>query len=180
MTASSKVDIGAEAQDLFAAASWYEVKALCTPESFYAWLAAEYPEEVVLMWHHFYEPWHRKGPVVRLLLAADYAADITKRLDEWEWTVGVEPWEREEDDVDHFGEEWFQFAMMFFQASSMFVGHPKADYMTVKLIHCFLNARGMTRKQEIRWALKYAWRSATLEPKLRWRAWRTGRKWWER
>lgn len=179
-------DVGTAAQDLFRDALWYEVRILCSPGSFYAWMNTGLPEGSVLMYHHFYEPWHPDGPVVRLLVAGGMVLEVEGRLRYQEVVAGVERWGREQADRDLYSvddgeaaDEWFALAMSFFEASSAFVGHPKAKYMDIKLLHCFLNARGMSRKKEVRWALRYAWTTLTVEPRLWLRSLRTGKKWWE-
>lgn len=166
-----------DAAELVAASSWYEARLHCQPESLYRSLAAQAPG-AVLMFHHFYEPWHPTGAVARLLVVGDRKDQVLSLLDRWEAVVGVQPWEREDGDRELYGED-FEYAMMFFQGSSALASHKHGEWMTQKLIHCVLNARNMSVAEEARWGIRFVWGRLTIKPYLWWRSLRTGREWWQ-
>lgn len=112
--------------------------------------------------HHFWdEPWWPGAYVVRL----HGEAPQHEAIDHWE------PWD-ETPDAEHYG-RGFGPAMRFFQAGSDMAS---IEHRPSQLIHCYLNAQGFSRWQEVRWAVAYAWRSAWLP--LRWRLYLRRR--WER
>lgn len=101
---------------------------------------------------HFFwdEPWNPEGYVVRVetdLESEDLigAPGVTR----------VEPWGGEQTDRDLYGDRFNQ-AMDFFMASCLMA--TKDEWLTEKLVHCFLNQRQITWWGEIRFHLRMAWR----------------------
>lgn len=162
------------------AAQWFEAALTCEPKEFYRCLLGQVPEGAVLNYHHFYEPWHSRGPVCRLLLADEQAGDVFDLLRSWEAVERVGTWVREEDDRCLYG-PYFDAAMDFFRGSSALAGASSdEDALVGKLIHCVLNAHAFGNRDERRWARKYFWGRHKLPFLLKLREWRTGKVWWAR
>jgi len=105
------------------------------------------------------EPWHPGGYVLRienpslaLIAFAEEAGEIVS------WDAGP--------DEELYGEEWGS-VREFFHASTA-LGEID-EFTTRKLVHCFLNTRGLSWNDEIRFHLREAWNRIRLsiEIKLR-------------
>lgn len=72
-------------------------------------------------------------------------------------------WDATEDE-QAFGPAWHS-AACFFHVSSMLANQD--ERMALKLVHCFLNARGMSERDEARFAARLLWNRLTI--RLRWR-----------
>lgn len=105
------------------------------------------------------EPWHPGGYVLRienpslaLIAFAEEAGEIVS------WDAGP--------DEELYGEEWGS-VREFFHASTA-LGEID-EFTTRKLVHCFLNTRGLSWNDEIRFHLAEAWKRIRLsiEIKLR-------------
>lgn len=125
---------------------WLEVHldAGVKPADFYQWLNDR--QIVVERVHHFWdEPWNPGAYVVRV---ESYFRDVR-----WYRNGRVFAWDAEPD-RQLYGEK-FDAAMAFFQAGSTLV---PSKWETGKLVHCFLNAQGMSWTGEVRWHLRQAYR----------------------
>ena len=104
--------------------------------------------------HHFnFEPWWKKGPVVRVLAptAAHRVLNSVCRRNR--------PWDSKEDEV-LYGERW-EATRDLFQAQSMLAlqeHHPTSQggvWYLGKEVHCFLNSQGLDVGDEIRFAILF-------------------------
>jgi hypothetical protein len=137
---------------------WYELR--LTPGlhvgDFYQRASELWPCEQL---HHFWdEPWWPDAYIVRI--NTDASAPFLASLS------GVSEcvlWDSSEDE-QAFGPAWDSVAY-FFHASSMLANQDPR--MALKLVHCFLNARGMSERDEARFAARLLWNRLTI--KLRWR-----------
>jgi hypothetical protein len=131
------------------------------PKDIYDWLgrAEGAPDHV----HHFWnEPWWPGGWVVRV---RGSNADLNRHPG----VVEVIQWD-DEPDERLYGEQWWDWVQGFFEASSVIAAR-KEDRLNTKLIHCYLNARGLSVWQEAKWALGFFWNRVTINWRLRWRYW---------
>jgi hypothetical protein len=137
--------------------TWHEVRlaAGSDPTAFYRAI----PTGSIDLFHHFWdEPWWPGAYVVRVLggdpdvLATYPGADH------------VVPWDVEPDER-LFGDLW-PYVAQFFWASSA-ISNSTDPKLTIKLVHCILNARGMSERDEARFAAGLLWNRLTI--KLRWR-----------
>lgn len=116
--------------------------------------------------HHFWdEPWWPGAYVIRLRGITRAQAE---RCPAVHHTVR---WDSAPDE-EAYGDDWRAARQLFELGSTLSL----AEDRRAKFVHCFLNAHGMSRWAEVRWALHYAWRSALLP--LRWRLYLRRR--WER
>lgn len=135
--------------------SWIEIR--LAPGVEIGDIAASLVEEEV-DGHAFYsEPWHPGGYVLRVhnppskeLVVYDEPYEIV----EWDPTP----------DEKLYGEKWPEVAAFF--AASTKLGE-LSDHETRKLVHCFLNARGFSWNDEIRFHLRETWKRLSLA--IRWR-----------
>jgi hypothetical protein len=146
--------------------NWYEVRLFpdIPVRDFYEAL----PSDLAVSAHHFWdEPWWPRAFVIRV------RTSNPERLKKIYGVDHVVPWDAEPD-RRLFGEYW-PSARAFFQSSSVLSlsGNPDMD---LKLVHCFLNARGMSERDEARFAARMLWERLTI--KLRWRLYLKRR--WER
>ena len=135
---------------------WREarIKADAHPVDLYDWLDENEVEFGRV--HQFWdEPWWPGAFVVRIETDTDLTeCDAVDNAEPWDWKP----------DAEHFGER-FDTAMSFFQASTA-LNLPNFRGQN-KMVHCFLNAQGMSRWDEFKFAVRYAWGTATLP--IRWR-----------
>lgn len=105
------------------------------------------------------EPWHPGGYVLRVEEPSDYARQLLDPYGE------IVEWDASPDE-ELYGEEWGS-VREFFHASTA-LGEID-EFTTRKLVHCFLNTRGLSWNDEIRFHLVEAWRRIRLsvETKLR-------------
>lgn len=146
--------------------TWYEVrlKPGADPQALYADMS-QWPAR----FHHFWdEPWWPGAYVVRVNVRRNLPALLEGRDDvdhvvEWDATP----------DAEFYGAHWAHVRDLFETASLL----ASVDEQTAtRLLHCFLNARGMSEREEARWALRFVWGRITI--KLRWRLYLRRR--WER
>lgn len=126
------------------------------PSEVYQWLDG--PARLV---HHFWdEPWWPGAYVVRLLGTQADLGDCPaiSHLALWD----------ERGDESVYGETWAPWAFQFFEAGSI-LSMKDSDWERGKFIHCYLNAQGFDNRDEIRFALDYAWKRLTLPLRLWWR-----------
>ncbi|MCR4339981.1 MAG: hypothetical protein NUW01_08855 [Gemmatimonadaceae bacterium] len=98
--------------------------------------------------HHFWEPWHSDGPVVRILNADEgMIAEWLDKAGAGSFTV----WDASPDERQ-FGDKW-PTVFRFFEAASRLYG---ADVEHEKLVHCAFNAWGYGVKDERNFALNFA------------------------
>lgn len=105
------------------------------------------------------EPWHPGGYVLRVEEPTSYARDLLADHGEIvEWSA--------EPDEELFGEGW-PVVREFFSTSTALGDIPEDTVR--KLVHCFLNTRGLSWNDEIRFHLREAWKRIRLsiEIKLR-------------
>ena len=148
--------------------NWYEVRLRkgVNPTSYVEFL----PGDKVLMFHHFWdEPWWRDAYVVRIALDDD--TDVC--LDDYPGSDHIVPWDSTEDEA-LYGPLW-PYVCEFFRASSVTAGSD----LSLKLVHCLLNAHGMSERDEAKFAGRLLWNRLTI--KLRWklhlkRRWERARK----
>lgn len=137
---------------------WYEVRLArgAEPDRFYAAMLLD----KVASFHHFYdEPWWPGAYVIRVLTTngrelaqlpdVDHAALWDSRPDE-----------------QQYGDDWPWVADLF-QASSALADN-RDPLRTLKLVHCLLNARGMTERDEAKFAAHLLWNRLTIRARLRW------------
>lgn len=137
--------------------SWAEARLHpgCTPADLYGWL-----DERPGWTHHFWdEPWWPGAYVVRLdRTQADVGeCPAVSHLAFWD----------ERPDQALYGEFWID-AIEFFEAGSI-LSLKENDWERGKFVHCYLNAQGMSVRDEFWFALKFAWGRLTLRPRLWWR-----------
>jgi hypothetical protein len=145
--------------------TWYEfrLKRGVSPFDFYASIRGVDHGLV----HHFWdEPWWPKAYVVRVQTEDISPFEGNPCADHFE------PWDASPDE-NAFGWCWPYVANVF-NESSMLADQDEA--MTSKLVHCMLNARGMSEWDEARFAARFLWQRLTI--KLRWRLYLRRR--WER
>lgn len=105
------------------------------------------------------EPWHPGGYVLRIEAPTPYAENLVSDYGE------VVEWDPSPDE-EQYGVGW-PIAREFFLISTALGDLP--DSTTRKLVHCFLNARGLSWTDEIRFHLREAYSRIRLlvEIKLR-------------
>lgn len=108
------------------------------------------------------EPWHPGGYVLRVEEPTD---DLREAIEEKFPDGEIVEWDSSPDE-ELFGEKWPE-VRSFFHASTA-LGEID-EFTTRKLVHCFLNTRGLTWNDEIRFHLAEAWKRIRLsiEIKLR-------------
>jgi hypothetical protein len=106
--------------------------------------------------HHFWdEPWHPGRYVVRVLPLTEDRLKLS-RIVRAAMTAGiVETWCQWDASPDEilFGAEW-RVVCGFFNAGSAVTWAPGTQR---KLVHCFLNAQGLSVREEFFFALRFAW-----------------------
>lgn len=119
--------------------------------------------------HHFWdEPWWPDRYVMRVE-SFWWTADGLRGI---RGVEHVDAWDHAPDET-HYGDDWPAVRDLFHTASML----ARVDERTAtRLVHCLLNARGMSERDEARWALSFAWGRLTI--KLRWRLYLRRR--WER
>jgi len=122
---------------------WFEVRMQqdAKPDPFYAAMG-----EVNRFHHFFNEPWWPGRYIIRLD-TDDHTIDSLERLPGAEEVMEWDP----SDDEELFGVGW-DWVCEFLQASSCLAAMNERRDMTGKLLHCFLNARGMNIHDEIAFA----------------------------
>lgn len=140
---------------------WREVRLEqgAEPSPFYS--ALPYRTGEIELFHHFWdEPWWPGAYVIRVL---------SERHVELEGLPGVDhvaAWD-EGPDEELFGETWPYVRKLFWLSSA--ISNTKDDRFTLKLVHCILNARGMSEWDEAKFAVRLFWNRLTIKPRLWWR-----------
>lgn len=139
--------------------TWYEarLKPAADPQALYQALR-EWPVRS----HHFWdEPWWPGAYVVRVNVRRDRGlVDLLESRSDVDHVV---PWDVTPD-AEFYGETWPHVRDLFETASML---ADVDDATATRLLHCFLNARGMSERDEAKWALRFAWGRLTI--KLRWK-----------
>lgn len=126
----------------------------------------EYLDGDCLSFHHFWdEPWWEGAYVVRVWNPGPDPAlcDAVDHVVDW----------NEEPDEELYGEQWPDVSAFFMAGSAL---APLPPFEQRKLIHCLLNAQGMSWADEWRFHLRYVWRIPLLS--IRWKLYLRRR--WER
>ena len=134
---------------------WYEarLKPGLHPYAVYRWLGPQHLHDH----HHFWdEPWWPGAYVVRLW-------SPTSALDGCPAVDHVVEWDATPDE-QLYGTDWGYVRQLFQAASDL---SPLEYPETEKLVHCVLNAQGMTERDEARFVARFLWHRLTI--KLRWR-----------
>jgi hypothetical protein len=146
--------------------NWYEVRFRSDGnlDAFYAAI----PRGSIESFHHFWdEPWWPGAYVIRI------KTDDPAPLSTYPGVDHVVPWDVSEDER-LYGEQW-PYVEIFFWASSA-ISTSRDLGSTSKIVHCVLNARGMSERDEAKFAVRFLWDRLTV--KLRWRLYLRRR--WER
>lgn len=107
--------------------------------------------------HHFWdEPWHPGRYVVRIKVAGRMRGELAEILAEHSAVEAFGEWDATPDER-LYGELWPTAASFFTAASTVASVAPPGALLHVKLVHCYLNAQGLSPAQEARWALAFAW-----------------------
>jgi hypothetical protein len=116
------------------------------------------------------EPWHPGGYVLRVEEPSASSVDLYR--EEFGDDAVVE-WDPEPDE-ELFGDEWLA-VRSFFHASTV-LGEID-EFTTRKLVHCFLNTRGLSWNDEIRFHLREAWKRIRLSIEIKLRVGPRYRSW---
>ena len=134
--------------------NWYELR--LRPDADPAEIYSVVPDGVI--YHHFWdEPWWPHAYVVRV------CTDDTSWFADLAAVDHFEPWDASQD-AELFGPAWPNVSAFFMVASSISNQDPR---MVHKLVHCMLNARGMSELDEAKFAASFLWGRLTI--KLKWR-----------
>lgn len=106
--------------------------------------------------HHFYdEPWWRGAYVVRVGVTEDLNAEVKAALASYPDVVEWARWESVHDEQT-FGSYW-PWAASFFQAGSVLsTAANQTQAHRGKMVHCYLNAQGLSWGAEIRFHIREA------------------------
>lgn len=128
------------------------------PSELYDWLVAEglMADRTSVHFHHFWdEPWWPGAYVVRLSAAGDIApCEAVDHVVAWD----------SKPDADLYGDRWPYVQQLFQGASNL---APLEGWNLYKLIHCVLNAQGMSVRQEAAMMTRFVWGRMTIG--IRWR-----------
>jgi hypothetical protein len=145
--------------------AWYEfrLKRGVSPFDFYAAIHSLQYKRV----HHFWdEPWWPKAYVVRVETDDVYSFEDNPHVDHFA------PWDVSADE-QAYGWCW-PYVSRIFHDSSLLADVDEA--VAHRLVHCMLNARGMSEWDEAKFAARFFWDRLTV--KLRWRLYL--KRQWER
>jgi hypothetical protein len=144
---------------------WYEVR--LRPEvslgAFYDSFTEQDAEAIVSRHHFWDEPWWENAYVVRFQVSETLALEDRPDVDHVvTWDAGP--------DEEQYGGAWKAVSMFFHTSSSIACvgsGNAKDDeWLRRRMVHCFLNAQGMSQLDEARFHARALWGRLTIG--IRW------------
>jgi hypothetical protein len=141
---------------------WHEVR--LRPDADLREFYKAIPVGSLSLYHHFWdEPWWPNAYVVRV------ASEDADAYRSYPGVDHVVPWDASEDEAAYTA-QWWPYVAEFFCLSSIIAAGGRSESLDMKLVHCFLNARGLSEWDEAKFAARLFWNRITIKPRLRWRA----------